>query len=149
MATYSVPAGVSSITETLTSNVVDTVTFADRYNYININTNATGSAYLTVTTDGSTPLASGVGSGASTDPNHIIVMANGLPLWNQSSKVLQQGAIQVGDGAAYNATTNPSTQTNPGTVTPMESLAGQAANPGTVVKILSSGTPTYTIVGVG
>jgi hypothetical protein len=149
MASYTVGAGISSFTQTLASNVVDTVTFADRYNYININTNSTGSTYLTITTDGTTPTASGAGSGTSTDPNHIIVMANGLPMWFPSSRVLQQGVIQVGDGAAYNASTNPSTPANPGTVTPMESLAGQDANPGTVVKILSSGTPTYTITGVG
>lgn len=147
MATYSVPAGESTFTQTLASNVVDTVTFADRYNYININTNATGSAYLTITTDNTTPTASGVGSGTSTDPNHIIVMANGLPLWNQSQNVIPAGTVQYPTGGGV-TTTTPNGQ--PGEVQPyMSATAGKAVNPGTVVKLLSSGTPTYTIVGVG
>lgn len=147
MATYTVPAGVSSFTQTLTSNVVDTITFADRYNYININTNSTGATYLTITTDGTTPTASGVGSGTSTDPNHVIVMANGLPLWNQSQNVIPAGTTQYPTGAGTYSTT-PNGQ--PGITVPfMSAGAGHAVNPGTIVKILSSGTPTYTITGVG
>ena len=153
MAGGTVPAGQTTWNGTLAANTVDTVTFVDRYNYVSVNSSSSGNATIYVTTDGSTPVVPTTGNaatGASVDPAHIIVLGNGLPMWFPSSKVIQQGAIQVGNGAAYNASTNPSTASNPGTVTPMESLAGQMANPGTVVKLIAgTGTPTYTVTGAG
>jgi hypothetical protein len=150
MAGGSVPSGVQTWDGLLTASTVDTVTFADRYNYISV-TNPDASGILVVTTDGSTPSAStnaGANNAVSIPPYATMVLANMLPYWNQSRKVIQQGAIQVGNGT-YNASTNPSTPSNPGTVTPMEALDGQASNPGTVVKVISSSAIAYGINGNG
>lgn len=146
MATYSVPAGTSTITETLVASTVDTVTFADRYRYVLINV-AAGTNAISVTTDGTTPTVTGVGSGVTVGANEMIVVANGQQSWYQSQKVIKAGTVQYPTGGGATQTT-PNGQ--PGEVQPyMSSLGGQVANPGTVVKLISSGTPTYTISGAG
>jgi hypothetical protein len=152
MAGGTVPAGQGNWSGTLTANTVDTITFVDRYNWITVNAgNVAANALVYITTDGSTPVTTGGAStGTSTDGAHVIAVANGLPMWFPSSNVIQQGAIQIGNQAAYNASTNPSSPSEPATVTPMESLAGQMANPGTVIKLITTGTgTTYTVTGAG
>jgi hypothetical protein len=72
------------------------------------------------------------------------VIANGLPLWFQSSDVIVKGSNQFGGG---NTASSP---TSPGTVTPQESLAGQMANPGTSISVVSStASLPYAIEGTG
>lgn len=146
MATYSVPSGVSTISETLVASTVDTVTFADRYRYVLINVSA-GTTPVFVTTDGSTPALSGNGSGVSVGANEMIVMANGGKSWYQTSNVIPAGSVQYPTGG-QGVTATPNGQ--PGSVQPpMSSGAGHAANPGTVIKLISTGTPSYTISGAG
>ncbi len=150
MAGGTVPAGQSTWNGTLAANTVDTIVFADRFNWITINSSSSGNPMIFVTADGTTPVTSGAGTGTTVDPDHIVVIGNALPLWFPSSKVLPQGVIQVGDGSAYNAVSNPSSPSNPGSVTPMVSLAGQMLNPGTIIKLIClTGTPTYTVTGSG
>lgn len=153
MAGGTVPTGQSTWSGTLAANVVDTIVFADRFNYISVNSSNSGNSTIYVTVDGSTPVVSVAGNaatGATVDPAHLIVLGNALPMWFPSSRVLVAGAILVGGGLAYSPTTNPSGPWNPGAVTPMESLAGQMVNPGTIVKLIAgTGTPTYTVTGAG
>ena len=150
MTNYSVASGITSYGNTLTAASADQVTFADRYNYVAItNLGATGNIYVTAngvapTTDtGATP-----GEIAIT-PGQTCMVANNLQMWFPSSNVIQQGAISIGNGNAYNASTQPSLPTQPGFVTPMESLAGKKANPGTVIGLLSATANAYEIVGAG
>jgi len=149
MATYSVPAGTSTITETLVASTVDTVTFADRYNYVLINVSS-GTGTIFVTADGTTPAITGVGSGVSVGANEMIVVANGQPLWYQSAKVIPQGSVIYPTGGGT-PQTNTTPNGQPGEVQPfMSSQQGKSyANPGTVIKLISSGTPSYTISGAG
>jgi hypothetical protein len=140
MTAYSVPAGTSTITETLTASAADTVTFADRAGYVSI-TNS-GTTVLYARADGTAATVAGQGCLAVL-PGTTSVLANGEPLWYQSSKVIVKGVNQFGDG---NTATSPA---SPGMVTPMESLAGQMVNPGTVVSIISSAADTYTLALAG
>ena len=71
------------------------------------------------------------------------LLGNGAPIWFPSSRVIPPGAIKFGGGATSDS------PTSPGMVTPMESLAGGAANPGASVSLISTGTPTYTVSGAG
>lgn len=141
MSGGSVSAGVSTYSNTLAAATVDTVTFADRYGYVLVENTGTGT--INATADGSTPSSSGAGSGVAIAAGASAVLANGLPLWFPSSRVIPDGANQFGGG---NTADSPA---SPGTVTPMESLAGQMANPGTTVKLISAGTPSYTVAGTG
>lgn len=147
MATYSVPAGTSTITEALVANTVDTVTFADRYRYVLINESG-GAGTIFVTTDGSTPAVTGIGSGVSVGANEMIVVANGQPSWYQSQKVIRAGTVQYPTGGGITTTIS---NGQPGEVQPYQSsLGGQAANPGTVVKLVTPATGvSYTISGAG
>lgn len=132
-----VPSGQSSYVGT----AAGTITFADRFGYVAV-TN-TGTTPIYVTADGSTPETSGAGTAIVVVPNATEVIANGLPLWFPSSRVLQQGANQFGGG---NTTDN---VPNPGNVTPMESLAGQAANPGTSINVQGSSVTGFVLQGTG
>lgn len=136
MTAYSVPSGTSSITETLTANTTDTVTFADRANFVSV-TNS-GTTVLYCRSDGTAATVGGQGCIAVL-PGATAVLANSGPYWNQSGNVIAQGQIQYGGG---NTTDSPA---SPGEVTPMESLRGQMANPHTVVSIISAGAGAYTL----
>lgn len=138
----SVPNGVTFLPSTAGGAVFTTNTFLDRWNYVAV-TNG-GSAAIQATSDGSTP---GAGNGIEIAPGATVVMANLLPYWNQTRNVIQQGAIQVGNGAAYNASTNPSTPANPGTVTPMEALDGKSLSPGTTINLSSSTSVSIQCLG--
>jgi hypothetical protein len=140
VATYDVPAGTSTITETLTANAADNVTFADRVGFVSIVN--TGATVLYARSDGTAATVGGQGCIA-VAVGSTAVLANSGIYWNQSSKVIPQSANQFGGG---NTASSPS---SPGIVTPMESLRGQMANPGTVVSIISSGADSYTLALTG
>lgn len=121
-------AGTTSYGSTITTGgTAETVTFTDRYGYITVTNLGTTAIY--VRTDGT---AAGVSASSSyvVGPGASVLFANAQPIWYQSSRVLPKGVHQVGGG---NTATS---ATSPGTVTPMESLAGQMANPGTVVSVI-------------
>jgi hypothetical protein len=152
MANFPVASGISTYSGILVAAQADTVSFADRFGYATItNTGATGLIY--VTSNGVAPTDTDPETGSvEIEPGETIEIANGLGVWSQVQTVIPRGVIQVGNGAAYNASTNPSTMTNPGTVTPMSSLAGGStfsADPGLVIGLLSTGTPTYEIQAAG
>lgn len=112
-------------------------TFADRYGYVAV-TN-TGSDPIYVTADGSTPETSGAGTAIVVAPNETRVIANGLPLWYQSLNVIPAGVNQFGAGATT------STAVHPGMVQSQRALNGQMANPGTILNVAETGTPTTTL----
>jgi len=144
-----VPTGQQIYSAMLTASTAVTVTYADRYEYFSItNTQATSPAAIYVRTDGTAATVAGAEC-LVVMPGAEIVVANRLSLWYPSSNLLQQGVIQVGNGAAYNASTNPSTPGNPGHVTYVESLEGQLANPGGSISLISSAAGAFTIAGVG
>lgn len=126
MAT-SVASGVTSAS----LSAAGTLQFADRYEFVQVtNTGTTGiyaSADPTVTTPTATTAAT-----VYVAPGGSAMLANRNPLWYQSSRVIQQGSLSYPTGGGH-STTTPNGQT--GVVTPMESLAGQMANPGTTVSI--------------
>jgi hypothetical protein len=126
------------------ASTAETTTFADRYGYVTVqNLSATAGQLLYVRADGTAATVGGQGC-LVVPAGGQVVIANGEPLWYQSSKVIAQGANQFGGG---NTASSPS---NPGTVTPMESLAGQMANPGTHVSVISSTVSLpYALGGAG
>lgn len=144
--------GVTTYSSTTAStSTADVVNFLDRYNYVTITNDGTVVIYARADqpVGGTTATVAGLNCYA-IPPGESRILANGLPMWFQSSRVLQKGVIQVGNGAAYDPTANPSTPSNPGTVTPMESLAGQMANPGTVVSLISATSgQAYTVAAAG
>lgn len=125
-----IASGVTFLPSTAGGAVTTTNAFSDRWNYVAV-FNGGGSA-IQATADGSTP---GSGNGVAIPAGATVVIANQLPYWNQTRNVIQAGAIQVGNGVAYDHSTNPSTPMNPGTVTPMEALDGRVASPGTEINL--------------
>lgn len=138
----SIPNGVTFLPSTAGGAVGTSNTFLDRWNFVAV-TNA-GTATIQATADGS---AVGTGNGVEIPAGATVVLANQLPYWNQTRKVIQAGSIQVGDGAAYNASTNPSSPTNPGNVTPMEALDGQSLSPGTIINLTSATSVSIQCLG--
>jgi len=133
-------AGTSAYSSTLVATAADLVTFSDRYGYLTV-TN-TGTTVLYVRTDGQAATIAG-NDCLAVMPGESELVANTLPLWYQSSKVIPAGVNQFGSG---NTTDSPA---SPGEITPMESLAGGMTNPGTKVSLISSDTPTYTVAAAG
>lgn len=152
MAGGNVLSGQTSFDSTITAaSTAEATTFADRFGYFSVsNLSATAGQILYVTADGSAPVASGAGNEIAVLPGQTRVIANGLELWFQSSKIIPAGTILLGDSAAYNASTNPSTPANPGRVQDQRSLAGGMQNPGGKITVLSTtaGLP-YAIEGTG
>jgi hypothetical protein len=152
MTTYSVASGASpALTQTLAANAADTVTFADRAGYVSV-TNS-GTATMFVTTNGVAASTAG-GNGAYTvAPGASATLANQLPVWFPSSKVIPAGVslIPTGGGAAVaTSTTQGTSPGNPGTTQPsMSSLAGHATNPGTTISLISMAAGTYTVALAG
>lgn len=137
--------GVSSYSSTLVASTADLVTFSDRYRYVSV-TNTGGSGVIYVRADGVTAVGA-ANNTIAVGPGQEVVIANGLKSWYQSSNVILAGAVAYPEGAG-DTTATPNGQ--PGEVQPyMSSNAGQAANPGTLVSLVSSGTPTYTVAGAG
>lgn len=125
MASGSIPAGSSSYSSTLgAANTSETVTAADRFGYVVV-TNL-GTAPLYVRTDGQDAVVAAV-------DNHVVVagesrlLANGLPLWYQSSKVIEPGSDYLAG----------------------ESLDGHMSNPGTKVSLVSATAGPYSVEGSG
>jgi hypothetical protein len=135
-------AGTTSYSSTTATGTADTVTFQDRYGYVTV-TNESTSGVLSVRTDGQAATETSGVPGVNcyaVGPGETQVFANARPLWFQSSRVIPQGSNQFGSGNAA---------ASPGSVTPMESLAGQMANPGTSVSIISSAAVQYTVAAAG
>lgn len=154
MAGGSAASGVSTFSGTLAAATVDTIIFADRYGYVYVQNTGTGT--ILATADGTTPsTAAGAASGVAIAAGTSVVLANGLKSWDQSSNVILAGTsvIPQGGGAAPAATSASNTGPNPGTpglTQPfMSSGYGKTANPGTTIKLISTGTPTYTVSGTG
>jgi hypothetical protein len=105
----------------------ESVTFADRYQYVTV-TN-TGTDVILVTSDGTTPSPSGASNTQVVPVGETRIIANELPLWFQSSRVIPKG---VNANAAGSGASNPGA---PAFVTPQASLAGQMANPGTNITL--------------
>lgn len=153
MAGGTVSSGTSTYTGTVTTaGTAETTTFADRYGYVLIQNSGTNPIW--VTADGSAPTGSGAGSGVEVPAGESAVLANGLALWYQSSKVITAGTAQIPQGSGFYVSTSStvtSTPGNPGHENPfMSSGAGQMTNPGTKVEVIApTGTPTYTISGTG
>lgn len=138
----SVPSGVTFLPSTTGGVVGTTNTFIDRWNFVAV-TNG-GTAAIQATSDGSVATTT---NGVEIAAGATVVLANQLPYWNQTRNVLQAGAIQVGNQAAYNASTNPSTPMNPGNVTPMEALDGQSVSPGTKINLSSATSVSIQCLG--
>jgi hypothetical protein len=124
MTSYSVPSGAFSISETLTANSVDTISFADRGNYISV-TNI-GTTVLFARADGTAATVAGEGT-YPVLPGSSTILANGLPLWYQSSRVLIDGSNNAAG----------------------QSRAGQMANPGSTVSLVSSASVAYSVSFAG
>lgn len=149
------PAYTGAITGASTAELT---TFADRYNYVTV-TNE-GATPLFVTTNGTTASASGSGV-YSIAPNASTTIANQLPLWVQSSNVLNAGVEKIPTGGGSfsevpTSTTQGTTPAQPGRVHPMMGSlqgnipAGSFANPGTKVSVFSAtASAVYTIAGAG
>jgi hypothetical protein len=144
MSGGTVAAGNSTYSSTIAvASTAEMTTFADRYGFIEVENGGT-SGLLYVRADGQAATVAG-NNCIVVGPNQTAVISNGLPLWFQSSKVIPQGAIEYPSGNTQQ--TGPA---EPGMVTPMESLAGQEANPGTKVSVISStASLPYTLAGTG
>jgi hypothetical protein len=141
MAGGTVPTGEITWSGTLAASTVDTVQFADRGGYVLVEN--TGSGVIYASADGTTPVTSGAGTSVAIVAGASALLGNGNPTWYQSSKVIPAGTTQYPNGSGVYQTT-PNGQ--PGQTVPfMSSGVGKAANPGTTVKLVSSGTPTYTV----
>ena len=128
---------VAAGTSVASLTAAGTLQFADRYGYMQVTNPGTSVIYVSGDPNNTSPSASNdgipVAGGAS------VLVANQNPLWYQSSKVIPAGVNQFGNG---NTADKPS---SPGLVTPMGSLAGQMANPGTTVS--ASGACTVAAAG--
>jgi hypothetical protein len=155
MAGSTLAAGVLSYSSTIAvASTTETVTFVERYNYVAVTNDGTTNA-IYVNTAGGTVTDTGNQTNAVTvPPGATVVIANQLPLWFQSSKVIPAGSAQIPQGAGA-ATVSPSTTVlstvfNPGETQPyMSSGQGQKTNPGTSVALNCAGTNPYTVTAVG
>lgn len=151
MAGGTVSSGISSYSGVVTATgTAEETTFADRYGYVSVSN--TGTTVLYATANGVAPTATGAGSGVAVPPGQTVVVANGLALWFQSSKVINAGTTQYPTGGGSGASSTTTTANGqPGNTQPyMSSLQGKVANPGTAVYIIGTATTsTYTINGAG
>lgn len=124
MTSYTVPSGTYTYSQTLTASTADTVTFGVRANYVSLAN--TGDTVMYARADGQPATVAGEGCIAVL-PGWEAVIANGLPIWHQSARVIVQGDDNANG----------------------ESKAGQTADPGTTVSVVSSAAETYTIALAG
>jgi hypothetical protein len=139
------PNGTTAYSSTLTAGTADLVEFPDRFGYISVFNEGT-SGVLSVRADGQAATESSGVPGVDcyvVMPGESVLLANALPTWYPSSNVIQSGELEFGGG------TSASSPASPGTVTPMESLAGQMTNPGTKVSIISASANAYTVAAAG
>lgn len=139
------PAGTTAYSSTLAAGTADTVTFLDRYGFITVSNEGT-TGVLSVRTDGQAATETSGVPGENcyvVMPGQTQLFANALPTWFPSSNVIQSGELAFGGG---NTASSPS---SPGTVTPMESLAGHMTNPGTHVSLISNDAVQYTVAAAG
>lgn len=115
-----------------------TLQFADRYEFVQVENPGATAIYASADPAITTPSAT-TSNTVMVPGDGSAVLSNRNPLWYQSSKVIPAGTNQFGGG---NTSDSPS---SPGMVTPMESLAGQMANPGTTVSV--SGACTVSAAG--
>ena len=133
-----------SKTGTLTANTVATVTFAARYDQVEVRnlvpeggTTADVDA-LYVTTDGTVPTYQGDDCDEVIPGTSIVVPNRLTGMWYQSVTAMNGGAgCTYGNNAALQGLSGSST--------------GSATDTGTTVKIISGSatTPSYSVVGVG
>jgi hypothetical protein len=126
----------------LVANTVATVTFAVRYDYVEVRNltpqggteDSSTADVIYVSTDGTTPTYEGNDFDA-VAPGESVVVPNRAPLWYQA-------ASAIGDYAGV----SPSYPAWFGGAS-----GGSAANPGTTVKLISgtASTPEYSVIGVG
>jgi hypothetical protein len=128
---------VAAGTSVASLTAAGTLQFADRYGYMQVTNTGTAVIYVTGDPNNLSPAANNDGIPVAVGDS--VLVANQNPLWYQSSRVIQKGANQFGGGNT--ATANGSV----GLVTPMESLAGQMANPGTTIS--ASGACTVAAAG--
>jgi hypothetical protein len=140
MTTYSVPSGTFSYSNTLTATAADTVTFADRAGYVTAAN--LGSSVIYARADGQAATVGGEGCYVVL-PGESAILANGLPIWYQSSRVIPQGVNEFGGGNTS------SSAASPGMIESQTSLAGQMTNPGTTVSVISPAAESYTIAFAG
>ena len=140
------PAGTTSYSSTLAANTADTVTFADRYGYVSV-TNEGTTGILSVRTDGTAATEIERRAGRGLLRRHAGRDGSARPTLSRSGTsprdVILQGELEFGGG---NTATSPA---SPGTVTPMESLAGGEANPGMHISIISASANAYTVAAAG
>jgi hypothetical protein len=134
------PNGTTTYSSTLTAGTPDSVVFPDRYGYVTVTNLGTDALYMRG--DGQAAAVAGDGCYV-VPPGETHMLANALPTWYPSSKVIPAGSIAYGGG---NTVDSPA---SPGIVTPMESLAGLMANPGSSVSLVSSGASPYTVATAG
>jgi hypothetical protein len=135
---------VQTSSGTLTGGVATAITFGSpttsgipiRYSYLSVSN--TGATVLYARADGVAAVA-GADFNYAVQPGASITIANGLPLWTQTDNVLAAGTVT----GAQNTGTPPEIQPYG------SSLWGQKISPGTSVSLISSGTPTYTVTGMG
>jgi|SRR6185312_6029725 len=138
---------VQSAEGTLVASTVTTVNFGvgsapTRYSYIAVTNDGAAASPVPIyfTTDGTVPTVGGEDCFA-VNPNTTMVVANGAVLWTQAQSVLQAGT-QI--PSSYTTASTPWQATPYGS-----SLGGGVANPGTTVKLISSGTMAFTVSGSG
>lgn len=127
MAT-AVASGVTSAS----LSAAGTLQFADRFDFVQVTNTGTTAIYASADPTVTAPSATTAATVYVAPNGGTAMLANRNPIWYQSSNVIQKGALAYGTGGGQ-TTTTPNGQ--PGFVTPMESLAGQMANPGTTVSI--------------
>jgi len=119
-----------------------TLQFADRYEFVVVyNPSTTAPIYASADPNVTSPSAT-TNNTVMVPADGSAVLSNRNPLWYQSANVLPKGTLTYPTGGGQ-TTTTPNGQ--PGRVTPMESLAGQMANPGTTVSV--SGAATVSAAG--
>ncbi len=114
-----------TVTGTLVANTVQAVTLAQRWGYVTVeNTGATEVSYAR--TDGTAAVIA-ADFNFPILPGQSALLANMAPLWTQAASVI---------GAGSNDATG-------------RTIYGGTANPGTTVSLISSLTPTFTVMAAG
>lgn len=142
-----IPSGVTYLPSTAGGAVAANNVFTDRWNYVAVtNSNTTA---INVTADGSTASTT---NGVLIAPNETVVLANGLPYWNQTVNVIPIGSLQVGGNLTpYNGTSGTVTSpSNPETVTPMTRLPGEteSTTPGGFILSIAVGSGSLSGISV-
>jgi|SRR6266478_4003041 len=135
---------VQTTSGTLTANTVTDITFGSpttsgipiRYGYLAVSN--TGATVLYARADGTDAVTTNADFNYAVPPGTTVLVANGLPLWNQASSVMPAGTVSVSQGT-------------PSEIQPYgSSLWGQKVSPGTSISLKTTGTGvTYSVIGTG